>query len=121
VRGNNKSDRKTEFMERSNKAYPQGGGAFPVYVSVTLLKDEADAPAGTLMVAQDVTKQKNFKVKPYHTQNLDELSCLDTLSYRRNPTGDYRLALADRSTGEKLIILSPQGIFCMSPSEGNPR
>ena len=48
----------------------------------------------------------------------DELSCIDTLSYRRDPTGGYRLALVDRRTGDVIIILSPQGIVYMGPSGG---
>jgi len=48
----------------------------------------------------------------------EELSCLDTLSYSTDPTGGYRLALTDRSTGDVIIVLSPQGIVDMSPTVG---
>jgi len=47
----------------------------------------------------------------------EELSCLEVLSYSTDPAEGYRLALIDRSTGNVTIVLSPQGIVCMSPSD----
>jgi hypothetical protein len=47
----------------------------------------------------------------------EELSYLETLSYSKDPTGGYRLALIDRNTGDASIILSPQGMVSMSPPD----
>ena len=47
-----------------------------------------------------------------------ELPCFETLSYSTDPTGGYRLALLDRSAGDEIIVLSPQGIVEMAPSVG---
>jgi hypothetical protein len=46
----------------------------------------------------------------------EKLSCLDTLSYSTDPRGGYRLTLTDRSTGDVIIMLSPQGVINRSPS-----
>jgi hypothetical protein len=46
----------------------------------------------------------------------EEFSCLDTLSYSTDPSGGYRLTLTDRSTGDVIIMLSPQGIINMRSS-----
>ena len=47
----------------------------------------------------------------------EELSRLEMLSYSTDPTEGYRLSLIDRRAGDVIIMLSPQGIVCMRPSE----
>ena len=47
----------------------------------------------------------------------DELSSLERFSYSPDPAEGYRLGLIDRSTGSVSIILSPQGIVYMLPSD----
>ena len=47
----------------------------------------------------------------------EEFPYLKTLSYSTDPTGEYRLALLDRGTGDAIITLSPQGIVSMSPPD----
>jgi len=54
----------------------------------------------------------------YVSLGKEGLSHLDKLLYERDPGGGYRLSLHDRSAGEAVIILSPQGIVHMSPSVG---
>ena len=46
----------------------------------------------------------------------EELSCLEVLSYSTDPAEGYRLALIDRSAGDVIIMLSPEGIVQMDPS-----
>jgi hypothetical protein len=47
----------------------------------------------------------------------EELSSLERFSYSAGPAEGYRLGLIDRSTGNVTIVLSPQGIVYMLPSD----
>jgi hypothetical protein len=46
----------------------------------------------------------------------EELSSLERFPYSTNPAEGYHLGLIDRSTGNVTIVLSPQGIVYMLPS-----
>jgi two-component system cell cycle sensor histidine kinase/response regulator CckA len=49
------------------------GETFPVYMSVTSLKDDEGNPSGTVMVVQDITDQEDLEAKLHHIQKLDAL------------------------------------------------
>ncbi len=52
------------------------GKPFPTYISATLLKDDEGNPTATLMVARDITDQKNLEAKLHHAQKLEALGTL---------------------------------------------
>ena len=50
--------KKQGFWEGEVGHMRKDGTAFPIYVSITLLKDDNGKPTGTLVVARDITKSK---------------------------------------------------------------
>ena len=49
------------------------GEPFPVYMSVTSLRDDEGNPTGTLTVLRDITAQEDLEAKLHHIQKLDAL------------------------------------------------
>jgi PAS domain S-box-containing protein len=52
------------------------GEPFPVYISVTLLKDDGGKSTGTVMIARDLTEEKKLERKLYCAQKMEAISTL---------------------------------------------